>query len=114
MSQRLQQAQAVADEYIDRLSDWAALTSRPLFGGVGIWRGGHVFAIAWQGELYLKVDDHTRAEFESAGSQPLEYVSRGKTQALTSFWAIPAHVAEDDDRLTLWAERAWQAAADAA
>ncbi|MDO5630640.1 MAG: TfoX/Sxy family protein [Paracoccus sp. (in: a-proteobacteria)] len=110
MSQQMQLARALADEYRDRLSDWAALTCRPLFGGIGIWRGAHVFAIAWQGELYFKVDDASRPDYEAAGSQPLHYVSRGKEQALKSFWAIPAHIADDDERLILWAERAWQAA----
>ena len=47
---------------------------------------------------------------DTAGSQALGYTTEGEDHALKSYWAVPADVLEDDDRLHEWAERAYQAA----
>lgn len=110
MSQHSAQMQKLADHYVDQLAGWAKVTTRPLFGAVALYRGKQVFAMAWHGALYLKVDDNSRGEFEAAGSHPLGYKSEGEDQALKSYWEVPVDVIEDDDRLKDWVDRAYQAA----
>ncbi|WFU23192.1 TfoX/Sxy family protein [Bradyrhizobium sp. CB1717] len=100
----------MADHYVDQLSDWAKITTRPLFGAVALYRNGHVFAMVWHGALYFKVDDDSRGKYELAKSHPLGYVSRGVDQALKSYWEVPAEVLEDGDKLCAWADCAYQAA----
>ncbi|NHQ94049.1 TfoX/Sxy family protein [Janthinobacterium lividum] len=102
--------QALATYYIDQLASWSHITTRRLFGACGLYREGHVFGMVWDGALYLKVDDETRKTYLAAGSHALEYVSKGKVQALHSYWEVPADVVEDRETLCIWAERAYQIA----
>jgi DNA transformation protein len=104
------QAERLAKEYVERLWEWAQITTRPLFGSVGLYRDGQVFGIVWHGALYFKVDGDSRAKYESAGSHALGYVSGGKERALKSYWEVPVEVLDDDDTLRDWAQRAFRAA----
>jgi len=110
MSKQSEQARQLVNYYVDQLSGWSHITTRLLFSAVALYRNDHVFAMVWQGALYFKVDDQSRAVYEAAHSQPLGYVSRGEDQALKSYWEVPADVTEDYEKLQLWAERAYQAA----
>lgn len=110
MTKQSEQTKKLADHYVDQLSDWAKITTRPLFGAVALYRNDQVFAMAWHGGLYFKVDDSSRSEYEAAGSQPLGYTTEGQDHALKSYWGVPAEVLEDDDKLRDWAQRAYQAA----
>ena len=110
MSKQSEQAKHLAEHYVDQLSDWAKITTRPLFGAVALYRNDHVFAMAWHGALYFKVDDNSRGEYEAAGSQALGYASEGEDHALKSYWEVPVDVLEDEGKLRDWAERAYQAA----
>ena len=110
MSKQSEQTQHLADHYVYQLSDWAKITTRPLFGAVALYRNNHVFAMAWHGALYFKVDDNSRGEYETAGSHALGYVTEGEDHALKSYWEVPVDVIEDGDKLQAWAERAYQAA----
>jgi DNA transformation protein and related proteins len=110
MSKKSEQAKHLADHYVDQLSEWAKITTRPLFGAVALYRSDRVFAMVWRGALYFKVDDDSRGKYETANSHALGYVSKGEEQALKSYWEVPADVLEDGDKLHEWAERAYQAA----
>jgi DNA transformation protein len=110
MSKKSEQTKHLAEHYVDQLSDWAKITTRPLFGAVALYRNDQVFAMAWKGALYFKVDDGSRGQYEAAGSEALGYTTEGEDHALKSYWAVPADVLEDDDKLHAWAERAYQSA----
>jgi DNA transformation protein len=100
----------LAQYYAEQLSGWARITTRPLFGAVALYRDHQVFAMAWKGSLYFKVDDASRPEYEAAGSQPLGYVADGNEHALKSYWEVPVDVIEEHEALLAWAQRAWRAA----
>lgn len=104
------QAKQLAAHYVDVLSDWANVTTRPLFGAIALYRNDHVFAMIWKGALYLKVDDASRQEYEAAGSHPLGYQTEGEDRALKSYLEVPALILEDEETLRSWAEIAYQAA----
>ena len=101
---------ALAGHYVDQLASWGRISTRPLFGACGLYRQGHVFGMVWQGALYFKVDEASRKLYLAAQSHALEYVSKGETQVLKSYWEVPADVVEDREMLCLWAERAYQIA----
>jgi DNA transformation protein and related proteins len=110
MSKQSEKTGQLVNYYLDQLSGWSHITTRPLFGAVALYRNDYVFAMVWQGALYFKVDDQSRATYEAARSQPLAYVSKGEDHALKSYWEVPTDVTEDYEKLQLWAERAYQAA----
>ena len=85
-------------------------TRRRMFGGIGIYADGQMFAIAYDERLYLKVDDESRAEFEQLGAGPFRPNER---QTLRSFYEVPGEVAADDAELAAWARHAVEAARSA-
>jgi DNA transformation protein len=110
MSKRNDGAKQLAAHYVDMLSDWATVTTRPLFGAIALYRNDHVFGMIWKGALYLKVDDASRGEYEARGSHPLGYQSEGEERALKSYLEVPPHVLEDEQELHSWAEIAYRVA----
>ena len=110
MTQQSRRTQALADHYVDQLSQWGKITTRPLFGAVALYRQGHVFSMVWHGDLYFKVDDESRPDYEKAGSHALGYANEGEGHGLKSYWTVPADVVEDSELLSQWAERALHAA----
>ncbi|MGO4567014.1 TfoX/Sxy family protein [Rhizobium sp. 2YAF20] len=110
MSKQNEQAKQLAAHYVDILSDWAPVTTRPLFGAIALYRDEHVFAMIWKNALYLKVDDASRGQYEAEGSHPLDYQSEGEDRALKSYLEVPAHILEDEKKLHSWADIAYRVA----
>lgn len=93
---------------VDRLLELVdGATQRKMFGGVGIYAEGRMFAIGWRDSLYLKTDGESRTEFEELGSRPFEPNERMTSK---TYFEVPAQVAEDDAELAAWAHRAIEAA----
>jgi DNA transformation protein len=80
-----------------------------MFGGAGVYADGFCFAIESRGEVFLKTDSLSRAEFSAAGSAPFIYVAKGKERP-TSYWSLPASAHEDADELRRWATAGLEAA----
>lgn len=99
---------AYCDYIIDQLRDWHPVTVRKMFGGYGLYRNGTIFGIVVNDGFYLKVNDSTRVDFQTAGSEPFKYKAKGKTIAL-SYWQVPTDILEDTVEIAKWAEKAYQA-----
>ena len=96
----------------DLFAPWARVTVKRMFGGLGVWRDGLMFALVAGGTLYLKTDDESRAAFEAAGGKPFVY--RGKVKPVSvAYWTPPAAIFDDEDSLREWAGRAFAAALSA-
>lgn len=73
-------------EYIvkDLLGHVSGVTSRAMFGGLALYGNGTIFGIVVDSELYFKVDDGNRPEYESRMSHPFTYTrSDGKTVSMS-------------------------------
>ena len=92
---------------------FGSVTVKRMFGGSGIYAEGLCFAIELKGEVFLKTDALSRADFSAAGSTPFVYVAKGKLRP-TSYWSLPAAAHEDDDELRRWATTGLEAARRAA
>lgn len=93
---------------VDQLADLGRVTSRKMFGGVGLYCGGIFFGIIACDELYLKVDDRTRGEYERAGMRPFRPDPNRPTTM--KYYAVPLGVLESGVELTRWAQKAVDAA----
>lgn len=82
---------------------------RMMFGGHGIYDGDLMFALAFDGEIYLKTSEATRPRFVEAGSAPFVYRQRGRPRDL-GYWKLPEAAYEDPDLLRGWVELALAAA----
>lgn len=98
---------AVSDGYrayvLEQLDPAGMITSRRMFGGVGIYCDGHFFALIDDDTLYFKVDASTRPQFEAAGSTPFRPYGDDRTM---SYYTVPPDVLEDADELASWVRNA--------
>ena len=98
-------------EFIRELfTPFRPVTVRRMFGGAGIYREGLMFALVFDGAIFLKVDDASIPDFEREGSRPFVYTrakSPGKIgRASLSYWRLPERLYDDPEDLARWAGRA--------
>lgn len=91
------------------LEGWGPVSARRMFGGHGLYHDGLMFAIVMNQQLYLKVDEQNRPDFEAAGLPPFVYEAKGRQVAL-SYHRAPDAMLDEPDLAREWAERGWQAA----
>jgi DNA transformation protein len=90
---------------LDQLEDLGDVTSRKMFGGVGLYCRGVFFGIVARDALYLKVDEQTRGAFEAAGSIPFRPYETGGGGTIR-YYSVPVAVLESAPELTRWARQA--------
>jgi Regulator of competence-specific genes len=89
---------------LEQLDAVGPLTSKRMFGGVGLYAGELFFALIAGDVLYLKTDDSTRGLLEAAGGRPFQpYPDRPGGGGTMKYYSVPAAVLEDSDTLTAWA-----------
>lgn len=98
-----------ADFILETLRPWRPVSARRMFGGHGIYHAGVMFALIADGQLFLKVDDESRPDFEAAGLGPFVYEAKGRRVAL-SYYQAPDAMLDESEVAREWAERGWQAA----
>lgn len=98
---------------IDQFAHFAKVTSRRMFGGVGLYADGLFFALIAQDTLYLKVDDSNRADYVQRGSRAFQPFKDNPTYSM-NYFRLPEDVLEDSDELQRWTRRSLAVAASAA
>ncbi len=88
----------------DILGQFDDISSRAMFGGYGIYREGVFFALIVEDQLYFKVDDSNRAQYEQAGSQPFTY-HQGKKRVAMNYWLVPEEVLNSRTELQHWLDQ---------
>jgi len=104
---------AVSREYQDFVLDLLRPLSplaRRMFGGVGLFQGGVMFALLADDTLHFRVDERARPRFEAAGCMPFHYRRGGREVSLTAYYAVPDDLFDRDDALLDWARDAVTAA----
>jgi DNA transformation protein and related proteins len=89
------------------------IASRKMFGGVSFSIEGKTFAIIAFDQLWLKVDDATRAVFESANCKIFTY-DTGDTVKSMNYYTVPEEAMESAALMRPWALLGWEAALRAA
>ena len=108
------QSSSFADYVVnDLMADMEGVKARAMFGGHGIYKNGFFFALIADDELYYKVDDSNRKDFQARGSEPFKYAGKGKKVTVMSYWKLPPDVLEDRDELIAWTEKAVRVARNA-
>jgi DNA transformation protein and related proteins len=89
---------------LEQLERTGKVTSRRMFGAVGLYCDGVFFSIVHDDTLYFKVDDSTRANYEARGMKPF-CPYRDKPDVSMSYYTVPADVLDDAEELVAWARR---------
>ena len=92
---------------LDQLQGWGPIESKRMFGGMGFFREGKMFAKMGGDTFRFKVDEHNQADYEAAGMKP--YFSEKKGKGMP-YWEVPVSIQEDADQLKAWADKAYEAA----
>lgn len=98
------------DRIIEMFASFGPVDVRRLFGGLGIFADGVMFALAHDDALYLKADETTRAAFEREGQGPFTYRRKDGKRTALSYWRVPDRLVDDGDELAQWAAQALAAA----
>lgn len=95
---------------VGQLEGAGTVTSRRMFGGVGLYLDGVFCGIIGpdSGQLFLRVDDTNLPRYEAAGSKPFRPYKNRKT--VMSYYEVPEEIVEDPEELRLWAREARAAA----
>jgi DNA transformation protein len=93
------------DFILEQLAGAGRVTSRAMFGGVGLYLDGLFFALIDDDTLYFKADEASRRRYEAAGSRPFCPDPSRPEQAM-GYWQVPADVLEDPEALVEWAREA--------
>jgi DNA transformation protein len=108
---------AVSQEYLryvlEQLGGLGRITSRRMFGGAGIYCGELFFALIFEDQLYFKVGDANRAEYEERGMQRFKPYADRPELSMT-YYTVPVDVLEDSEQLREWGKRSVGAALSSA
>ena len=89
-----------------QLNGLDSFAARPMFGGFGLYSSDRFFGIIHKAQLFLKVDDMSRLQYQARGSTAFRPT---RSQTLKNYYAVPAEILEDPHQLRSWAQRAVQA-----
>lgn len=98
------------DYVLEQLSGLADLTQRRMFGGIGLYCDGVIFAIIFDDVLYFKAGAANRADFTSRGMGAFRPY-KNKPKISTTYYELPADVLEDPEQCAAWARRCMGSAA---
>jgi DNA transformation protein len=97
------------DLLVDLFEPVGGVSFRKMFGGLGIFRQGLMFALVADDTLYLKADDATSIAFKAEGSGPFVYDGKGRPIAM-QYWRLPERLYDEPDEFRLWALNAFDVA----
>ena len=97
---------SVSDNYrtyiVEQLAALPALSTRRMFGGIGLYSDAWFFALIDDDVLFFKVDDSNRHDYVSRGMKAFMPIP-GK--ASMGYYEVPEDVIEEADELARWARR---------
>jgi DNA transformation protein len=92
-------------EYIlEQLGDLGGVTSRRMFGGVGLYRGELFFGLIDDDTLFFKTDASNSAEYE-AHHMPRFMPPANRPMGPMGYHQVPADIIEDAEALVSWARK---------
>jgi DNA transformation protein len=104
----------VAGSFQDHLSDLFAplhgVMFRKMFGGLGIFKEGLMFALVADDVLYLKAGDTTSPAFVAEGSGQFIYSGMPGKVATMPYWQIPERLLDEPAEFAVWARSAFAVA----
>jgi len=102
---------SVSDNYrtyiVEQLAALPAISTRRMFGGIGIYSDALFFALIDDDVLFFKVDDSNRDDYVSRG---MKAFMPFPGQPSLGYFQVPPDVIEEAEELTRWARRSVEVA----
>ena len=99
---------AAVQSLLSPMSAVRPITSRKMFGGVGIYCDGVFFAVIDDDRLYFKVDAGNLADYEAR--QAAQWTIEGPTGGAMPYREVPKEVLDDGEMLGEWIDRSVEVA----
>ena len=91
-------------KFLERLGASRNITSRKMFGGVGLYSDGVFFAVIDNDRLYFKVDDMNFPDYQAFGMP--QWVIEGANGGAMPYYEVPDQVLADSGKLGEWIDGA--------
>ena len=102
---------SVSDNYrtyiVEQLAALPALSTRRMFGGIGLYSDALFFALIDDDVLFFKVDDSNRDDYVSRG---MKAFMPFPGQPSLGYYQVPPDVIEEAEELARWARRSVEVA----
>jgi DNA transformation protein len=98
------------DDLRELFSAFGPVEVRRLFGGVGIFADGRMFALVSDGVIYLKVGAYNAPAFDREQLEPFTYATKAGRRGVMSYRRMPERLYDDPEELAVWAREALAAA----
>ena len=92
---------------VEQLAALPGLSTRRMFGGLGLYSGEWFFALVDDDVLFFKVDDANREDYVSRGMKAFMPMPN---KASMGYFQVPEDVIEAADDLARWARRSVEVA----
>lgn len=106
---------AVNEDYLkyiqDQLSEFGEIDIKRMFGGIGIFKEGLMFAKIGGDTFRLKVDETNKKQFEDRGMKPFHSETKKKGMP---YWEVPIDILENRSLMAKWALQSLEIAKKAA
>ncbi|MBS0605115.1 MAG: TfoX/Sxy family protein [Verrucomicrobia bacterium] len=96
------------DQFLACLLPHGPISARAMFGGWGIYYDDVIFAIIVEKQLYFRIDENSRADFESRGSKQFIYEGM-KGPVGMPYFTVPDSILKNPKELKQWIDRAYLA-----
>lgn len=91
----------------DLFSEIGPITYRKMFGGLGIYADGVIFALLMSdGRMMLKGAGDMQDAYDAAGWDRWVYERKGGAQGSMPYWQVPDDFRDDPELACDWARRA--------
>lgn len=101
------------DHILELMAPLGAISSKRMFGGIGIFHDAKMFALIYQDTLYLKADDENRPQFEALNLPAFSVEMRGKRTEM-GYYQAPDVVLDEADQMLEWSRKSLECAQRAA
>lgn len=98
---------------VEQLAQTGKVSTRRMFGGIGVYCEGVFFGLIDDDVFYLKVDAANRQDYLERHCQAFKPMARDPNAYSMNYFAVPQEVLEDADELRSWARKSIAIAAAA-
>jgi DNA transformation protein and related proteins len=94
---------------LEQLAGLASVSTRRMFGAVGLYSGESFFAVVDDDTLFFKTDESNYPDYQ-ARNMPRFMPTSKRPQGPRGYHQVPAEIIEDGESLVAWARKAVAAA----
>lgn len=100
--------EAAVQSLLAPLAKVRSISSRKMFGGIGIYCDGVFFAVIDDDRLFFKVDEYNLPDYEAFGAA--QWFIEGPNGGAMPYRQVPGEILDDGEKLGEWIDRSVEVA----